>query len=678
MEAPPMNYRQPPDGHEFPDYQETATDWNQRANIKEDIKTNVNDPYRSNMARDAPSRTKTSQQQSISVRDKIAIFSNSPSERVSSSSTFFKRTDYDVAAAVSCDNLSKAKCFSKSVTSINSVGSSSDNNSYSTLTSTMNERTRSSLDLSSGGDSYVDNTAAATNRLASPPRMYIRSQSLIDINSDRWSALVEQRRRGLSKLKGLVIPEHVSETEVASHSVVDLPEIKSNNTPPLPISRSSQFQTQSSTPISSRNSVKHPLYSPPWSENTSTALPKYSPAFKRKSLQIYGTKTYESSYSGLKNTEELLEISDTKEITRPTNLSLNDAPKSLESITSPTRSDCSFEYISTSPELKHYKQKRNNKICPNVGSAKTSKEEVGKSEDESDNDSAVSSSQSSYMSRSSPPVSPKPFQQRSISLVEPETDPTNERKYELIDSQADQPANKFDSINRRLLKPKSLEAINRKNILASAKCRSGRDLKVGSPLVGRKYDEEECPDKRDNPSKNTYPHQENFETKENITKALISPKTVLPKKETIQNTVQLQKGYQKPLQNIPNLLPVTKTENRTASNKEFAFGNVVLRRTNKPSKTETPFIRQTSNNIKAASVTDLRKSFENLSPVSIETQNVQSVKTKQSTKPKRLSLNLPLNKEASNRSKRSSLGSLTDSCNSLNLSEEVSLYFKDY
>ena len=47
-----------------------------------------------------------------------------------------------------------------------------------------------------------------------------------------------------------------------------------------------------------------------------------------------------------------------------------------------------------------------------------------------------------------------------------------------------------ESLSRRVLKPQSVEAINRKNILASAKCRSGRDLN-GSPLIQRKFSDDE-------------------------------------------------------------------------------------------------------------------------------------------------------------------------------------------
>ena len=48
-----------------------------------------------------------------------------------------------------------------------------------------------------------------------------------------------------------------------------------------------------------------------------------------------------------------------------------------------------------------------------------------------------------------------------------------------------------ESLSRRVLKPQSVEAINRKNILASARCRSGRDLN-GSPLIQRKFPDDEC------------------------------------------------------------------------------------------------------------------------------------------------------------------------------------------
>jgi len=78
--------------------------------------------------------------------------------------------------------------------------------------------------------------------------LHTRSQSLIDIGRGTvedvrkatLNALIEQRRRGISKLRGLVIPEKVSEVAAPSHTICDLPEIRSrdsilnNKTPPVP------------------------------------------------------------------------------------------------------------------------------------------------------------------------------------------------------------------------------------------------------------------------------------------------------------------------------------------------------------------------------------------------------------------------------------------------------------
>jgi hypothetical protein len=67
--------------------------------------------------------------------------------------------------------------------------------------------------------------------------LHTRSQSLIDIGRGTvedvrkasLNALIEQRRRGISKLRGLVIPEKVSEIASSSHPICDLPEIRSRD-----------------------------------------------------------------------------------------------------------------------------------------------------------------------------------------------------------------------------------------------------------------------------------------------------------------------------------------------------------------------------------------------------------------------------------------------------------------
>jgi hypothetical protein len=50
-----------------------------------------------------------------------------------------------------------------------------------------------------------------------------------DARKASLNALIEQRRRGISKLRGLVIPEKVSEVVAPSHTICDLPEIRSKD-----------------------------------------------------------------------------------------------------------------------------------------------------------------------------------------------------------------------------------------------------------------------------------------------------------------------------------------------------------------------------------------------------------------------------------------------------------------
>lgn len=242
-------------------------------------------------------------------------------------------------------------------------------------------------------------------------------------------------------------------------------------------------------------------------------LPKYSPAFKRKSLAVYGKDSSPSK---------------------------TDAPKSLESICSPTRSDFSFEYVPPR--------------------SRTTLRKARTEYDDSDNDSAVSSSQSSISRGFSPPVSPVPSERstmssersyisaettlgnfhvgesRAVTLERSQftTRPSYHSERSSSSSSSPDPRSpqsdvysrnscsqlhhnalkrssstdtncstsstltsgsqaSAESLSRRVLKPQSVEAINRKNILASARCRSGRDLN-GSPLIQRKFsDDEETP-----------------------------------------------------------------------------------------------------------------------------------------------------------------------------------------
>lgn len=283
---------------------------------------------------------------------------------------------------------------------------------------------------------------------------------------------------------------------------------------------------------------------------------KYSPAFKRKSLTVYGTSVTTSSTI---NGSSPIKSSQSTAMS-----TFSEPPKSLESICSPTRSDYSFEFASTtsSPDSSRTRPR-------------TIQRKARLDYDDSDNDSAVSSSQSSISRGFSPPMSPVPSERSTISsersyvstelncqrrpliadnlsrisVVEDIRDSIaasdkdqfasrisvlGERTYlaerssssssgsnsrspqsnDLVSRNSQIPQRQLkrsnstdtncstsstltsgsqasaESLSRRVLKPQSVEAINRKNILASARCRSGRDLN-GSPLIQRKFSDDE-------------------------------------------------------------------------------------------------------------------------------------------------------------------------------------------
>lgn len=241
--------------------------------------------------------------------------------------------------------------------------------------------------------------------------LYTKSLSLTDMSVYGKEKSSSQRRR-LSKLKGLVIPETPENEQIPQ---VNIPEIKSITTLPINIEteRKESYQAIRKTPSPPISSIVLPS----WTANTN--LPKYSPAFKRKSLHVYPAtlSKHSDSYSEEGSLEDYVSSTQSRH---------SDDLKSLESISSPTRSDYNFEYISSK-----------------ITTIKDNKDHI-----DSDNDSAVSSSQSSFNSRSSPPPSYVPDEK-------------------LISSE------KID-------RPFNLESINRKNILSDAKCRSGQDTKVPS------------------------------------------------------------------------------------------------------------------------------------------------------------------------------------------------------
>ncbi|PSN43724.1 hypothetical protein C0J52_14010 [Blattella germanica] len=465
--------RLPPDGHEFPpSYTELAPP------PPEPI-TEVEKPPPPLPVTEPPPILKPGvripnwrkdEKSECSVKDKIAMFSSAVTKMDRSPS--FKTTTMERTQS----SLSVSSAMEQNHSSLNLFPLTDGK-------STNLDRTHSSLDLSYSPGQYcstLPRKPVMSSSTESAPRLtratsfsggslHTRSQSLIDIGRGTMedirkaslNALIEQRRRGISKLRGLVIPEKVSEITAPSPSICDLPEIRSKDsifskTISTPIGKYNYLKPTSapvaanrwSTPSATTNTsstMSNPvppvvIPSPPWkTSNSSSNLPKYSPAFKRKSLTVYGSSS--SSFR-------------------------DEPPASLESITSPARSDLSFDYKLPVTEKN---------MSPSGRHLST--------EDESDTDSAVSSSRSSI---SPPPTPPPP------SLLSPlHRTLSSETTASASSSTASTITCGSSDSNRRVLKAQSVEAINRKNVLSSARYSSGRDVKVGSPLIQRKFDEEE-------------------------------------------------------------------------------------------------------------------------------------------------------------------------------------------
>nr|CAD7430828.1 unnamed protein product [Timema monikensis] len=458
-------------------------------------------------------------------------------------------------------------------------------NSFSVSNNTLHTRSQSLVDIGS-----IPSYTSKRNSIGQVSG-YSKQNNSEDMRRASLNALIEQRRRGISKLRGLVIPEKVTEVAM-SQPIIDLPEIKSRDSilvskPPVvssnndvrPYSRQTISTNRWTTNTDSfvpqdKTSTSSLIGSPPWKSQSSAAnLPKYSPAFKRKSLTLYGVPSSTSSVSSSLSSsrEELRPIFDgginnnNQKLSPPLPPSkpprhstgsfpsnynipflLPEPPKSLESITSPTRSDLSFEYVSScgsSPDLRvtaptnvkedvvvpvtirngrptngdyYTNGSKPNRLSP---TSKNNLSDTGRSgEDDSDNDSAVSSSRSSISREYSPPTSPLPDSQnrsddcqhpllanlpssgvagekrplrRTLSSETTASVASSTTSTLTSGSQASCSSNGSSSdSNKRVLKAQSVEAINRKNVLSSARYSSGKDFKIGSPLIQRKFDED--------------------------------------------------------------------------------------------------------------------------------------------------------------------------------------------
>ncbi|EFN78868.1 Interleukin-16 [Harpegnathos saltator] len=456
-----------------------------------------------------------------------------------------------------CANTSEGSGLQQSIAypTINKAGTPCNNSNSLSKTPSTSSLTRATS--FSGATLFVQDRGASTTDFVNNSQV-ARTNSLAstfrrpgeDARRSSLNQLIEQRRRSISKLRGLVIPE--KDPVPIDQPIVDLPEIKSRDS--ILLHQVSKANIQDKWGSQSSLASNASTASAPLKATTSFKMPapqihsKYSPAFKRKSLTVYGTSMSGSSINGslIKNSQSAAST-------------FSEPPKSLESICSPTRSDYSFEFASatSSPDGTRTRPK-------------TMQRKARLDYDDSDNDSAVSSSQSSISRGFSPPMSPVPSERSTISsersyvstelcyqrrtliadsvsrssvrdssgadkeqftgrigvlgertyLTERSSssssgsNPRSPQPSELASRNSQIPQRQLrrsnstdtncstsstltsgsqasaESLSRRVLKPQSVEAINRKNILASARCRSGRDLN-GSPLIQRKFSDDE-------------------------------------------------------------------------------------------------------------------------------------------------------------------------------------------
>ena len=188
-------------------------------------------------------------------------------------------------------------------------------------------------------------------------------------------------------------------------------------------------ETMTSAP-SAVESPKNVLSTPPWKTSNST-LPKYSPAFKRKPFAVYGTSS-------------------------------SSKPAAQEP-SSPKPKPSERRYHETSPRTSDVGLTEP-KPPKRLSVTSTTSHNI-KSDNDSDNDSAVSSGRSSlsHGSASPPLVPPQPTERKNSvqQLV---------KKSETIEEDV-------TAESLRILKKDSVEAINRRNIIES--CRTSSGVVVG-------------------------------------------------------------------------------------------------------------------------------------------------------------------------------------------------------
>ncbi|CAG4978695.1 unnamed protein product [Parnassius apollo] len=315
----------------------------------------------------------------------------------------------------------------------------------------------------------------------------------------------------MSKLRGLVIPE-------AQTPIVDLPEIKVKDS----LSKPFILKSNQNNVLKKDNLINSkPLYvnETKWKNNFLTNnIPKYSPAFKRKSLQVYTPSTFSKESTPEPKTNDKISM---QHITYYKPNLFKSARNSLDS-----------------GNLTHLSTREYNNILGDIRDYKNVEIKICTATDivDSDNESAMSSTQSSYRSSASSPMnhvdtiesdssrlSPRITHYTSYTLVKsdvPSKSSNVEKNCEeflkrkvcrsvssdtniSLSSSAGSAATSgsqascsslessvADSDKKKVSRCYNVDTINRRNILASAKCRSGRDVNLKSPVVETKFSHE--------------------------------------------------------------------------------------------------------------------------------------------------------------------------------------------
>ncbi|XP_068626668.1 uncharacterized protein bbg isoform X2 [Battus philenor] len=332
-----------------------------------------------------------------------------------------------------------------------------------------------------------------------------------NVTTHKLEHIIEQRKKSMSKLRGLVIPE-------VHAPIVDLPEIKVKDSlsKPFVVKCNPNNALKKDNPTTAKSlSVNESKWKTNFLPNN---IPKYSPAFKRKSLQVYSP----SSLSKESTPER--KLVDRIDIQNKVYNKLNALKSTKNTLDSSNISQLSGkDYKNALSDFRDYKNVEI-KICTTTDIV------------DSDNESALSSAQSSYRSSASSPMhhidtiesdssrlSPRVSHYTSYTLVKseiPSKSSNNEKNCEefikrkvcrsvssdtniSLSSSAGSAATSgsqascsslessvADSDKRKVSRTFNVDTINRRNILASAKCRSGRDINLKSPVVETKFTHE--------------------------------------------------------------------------------------------------------------------------------------------------------------------------------------------